>query len=37
MKSEQLLETARAWQYREDLCEILNREQINVARTMLRQ
>jgi RNase P subunit RPR2 len=29
--------TARAWQYREDLREILNRKQINVARNMLRQ
>jgi transposase len=29
--------TARAWQYREDLREILNRKQINVVRDMLRQ
>lgn len=29
--------TARAWQYREDLREILNRKQINVVREMLRQ
>jgi len=29
--------TARAWQYREDLREILNRKQINVVRGMLRQ
>lgn len=29
--------TARAWQYREDLREILNRKQINVVRAMLRQ
>lgn len=29
--------TARAWQYREDLREILNRKQVNVAREMLRQ
>jgi transposase len=29
--------TARAWQYREDLREILTRKQINVARVMLRQ
>ncbi len=29
--------TARAWQYREDLREILGRKQINVVRVMLRQ
>lgn len=29
--------TARAWQYREDLREILKRKQINVVRDMLRQ
>ena len=29
--------TARAWQYREDLREILNRKQINVMRAMLQQ
>lgn len=29
--------TARAWQYREDLREILHRKQINVVRDMLRQ
>ena len=29
--------TARAWQYREDLREILTRKQINVMRAMLRQ
>ncbi len=29
--------TARAWQYRQDLREILNRKQINVMREMLRQ
>jgi len=29
--------TARAWQYREDLREILNPKQINVVRDMLRQ
>ena len=29
--------TARAWQYREDLREILNRKQPNVVRDMLRQ
>jgi len=29
--------TARAWQYREDLREILNRKQINVVRDMLKQ
>ena len=29
--------TARAWQYREDLREILNRKQINVVRAMLWQ
>ena len=29
--------TARAWQYREDLREILNRKQINVLRAMLKQ
>jgi RNase P subunit RPR2 len=29
--------TARAWQYREDLREILSRKQINVMREMLRQ
>lgn len=29
--------TARAWQYREDLREILNRKQINVVRQLLRQ
>jgi transposase len=29
--------TARAWQYREDLREILNRKQVNVVRDMLRQ
>jgi len=29
--------TARAWQYREDLREILNRKQINVVRAMLLQ
>jgi transposase len=29
--------TARAWQYREDLREILNRKQINVVRAMLQQ
>ncbi len=29
--------TARAWQYREDLREILSRKQINVVRAMLRQ
>jgi transposase len=29
--------TARAWQYREDLREILNRRQINVVRAMLQQ
>ena len=29
--------TARAWQYREDLREILNHKQINVVRDMLRQ
>jgi transposase len=29
--------TARAWQYREDLREILNRKQINVVREMLKQ
>jgi len=29
--------TARAWQYREDLREILDRKQINVVRDMLRQ
>jgi len=29
--------TARAWQYREDLREILNRKQVNVVREMLRQ
>lgn len=29
--------TARAWRYREDLREILNRKQINVVREMLRQ
>jgi len=29
--------TARAWQYREDLREILSRKQINVMRAMLRQ
>jgi hypothetical protein len=29
--------TARAWQYREDLREILGRKQINVVREMLRQ
>ena len=29
--------TARAWQYREDLREILQRKQINVVREMLRQ
>jgi transposase len=29
--------TARAWQYREDLREILNRKQINVVRDMLQQ
>jgi transposase len=29
--------TARAWQYREDLREILNRKQIHVVRDMLRQ
>ena len=29
--------TARAWQYREDLREILNRKQVNVVRAMLQQ
>jgi transposase len=29
--------TARAWQYREDLREILNRKQVNVVRAMLKQ
>jgi len=29
--------TARAWQYREDLREILNRKQIHVVRAMLKQ
>ena len=29
--------TARAWQYREDLREILNRKQVNVVRDMLKQ
>ena len=29
--------TARAWQHRQDLREILNRKQINVVRAMLRQ
>jgi len=29
--------TARAWQYREDLREILQRKQVNVVRDMLRQ
>lgn len=29
--------TARAWQYREDLREILNRKQINVVRQLLKQ
>jgi len=29
--------TARAWQYREDLREILQRKQVNVVREMLRQ
>ena len=29
--------TARAWRYREDLREILNRKQINVVRAMLKQ
>jgi transposase len=29
--------TARAWQYREQLREILNRKQINIVRTLLRQ
>src|SRR5206468_8340854 len=29
--------TARAWQYREQLREILDRKQINVVRTLLRQ
>ena len=29
--------TARAWQYREDLREILSRKQINVVRAMLKQ
>ena len=29
--------TARAWQYRKDLREILSRKQINVVRAMLRQ
>lgn len=29
--------TARAWQYREDLREILGRKQINIVRAMLRQ
>jgi transposase len=29
--------TARAWQYREDLREVLQRKQVNVVRAMLRQ
>lgn len=29
--------TARAWQYREDLREIVNRKQVNVVRAMLKQ
>jgi transposase len=34
---DQTRRTARAWQYREDLREILKRKQINVVRDMLRQ
>ena len=29
--------TARAWMYREQLREILNRKQVNIVRTMLKQ